>query len=261
MCRLLGIVSAAPYDFNLVLCEAPRSMVKLSREHRDGWGMATHAGTAGTDWSLHRSTLTASDDPTFSELAHQTQGRITIAHVRQKTVGPVRRENTHPFQRGNWVFAHNGTVKDVTWLREQVSELRLGEIRGDTDSELFFAFLLSRLDAAELTTAPVGPATDEVIRSALLEATARSDFGSLDALLSNGEALYVARFGRPLFFLERVPDGRWPGAVESGAVPVARRHCLVVASEPLTDEAWTPLEPGTLLRMQADPEPRSTDLA
>jgi predicted glutamine amidotransferase len=257
MCRLLGIVAAAPYEFNLVLCDAPRSMVMLSHEHRDGWGMALHPGTRGADWAFHKSTRTASDDPEFKKLAHQTQGRVLIAHVRQKTVGPVKPENTHPFQRGRWVFAHNGTIVDVESLRARVSERRLAEMDGDTDSELFFAYLLTRLDAAGLTDEPVDAATDRVVREAVEEATARADFGTLDALLSDGVTLYAMRFGRPLYFLQRVPAEQ---NQDFGAVPIAQRHCLVVASEPLTDEAWTLLEPGTLLRLEAGPVPRLTSL-
>ncbi|MFO0564848.1 MAG: class II glutamine amidotransferase [Polyangiaceae bacterium] len=258
MCRLLGIVAAAPYDFNLVLCDAPRSMVALSHEHRDGWGMALHPGTPSGEWVFHKSTQTASEDPEFGKLAHATQGRVLIAHVRQKTVGPVRAENTHPFRRGRWVFAHNGTLTALEALRREVSESRRAEMDGDTDSELFFAYLLTRLDADGLTHEPVGPKTDEVVRRAVHDATSRGDFGTLDALLSDGVSLYAMRFGRPLYFLKREPATHAPHA---GLVPIVERRCLVVASEPLTDEAWQLLDPGTLLRFEAGPIPLSTRVA
>ena len=71
-----------------------------------------------------------------------------VAHIRKATQGRVALENTHPFVRElwgrYWVFAHNGTIKDQAFLRARTSPARLGELRGETDSELFFAFLLSR---------------------------------------------------------------------------------------------------------------------
>ncbi|QUS47087.1 hypothetical protein [Salmonella enterica] len=41
MCRLLGIVASELTEFGLVLTEAPRCLATLSREHPDGWGIAT----------------------------------------------------------------------------------------------------------------------------------------------------------------------------------------------------------------------------
>ena len=66
--------------------------------------------------------------------------------MRQKTVGPTRLENTHPFVSDGWVFAHNGTIQHQDALRARCSGRRLREITGDTDSELFFAYVLTRLD-------------------------------------------------------------------------------------------------------------------
>jgi glutamine amidotransferase len=173
-------------------------------------------------------------------------------------VGELSTANTHPFRRGNWVFAHNGTVRNVAAVRARTSARRLLELEGDTDSELFFAYLMSRLDDAGLADAPIGPATDAVVREAVLEAVALEDFGTLDALLSNGASLYAMRFGRPLFLLERHPLTAVSSSKEAGEVPIARRHCVVVASEPLTDEPWESLESGSLLRIDPAPEPSVT---
>ncbi len=256
MCRLLGIVTASPYEFGLVLREAPRSMAVLSREHRDGWGIATHAGMRGYGWELHRSVRTADDDPAFAKQAEGARGRVIIAHVRQRTVGALSLANTHPFRQGDWVFAHNGTVKDVGYVAAHASPERLSERAGDTDSELFFAFLLTRLDEADVSQEPASRRTDDVIRRAVLEVTARPDFGSLNFLLSNGTSLYTSRFGRPLHLLERSPavGGELDGAL-SGPVPIDQRRCVAVASEPLTDEPWTPIEQGALLRLEVGRTP------
>jgi len=69
------------------------------------------------------------------------------------------------------------------------------------------------------------------------------------------------RFGRPLYMLERKPGSEAPLVLDGGEVPIGRRHCLVVASEPLTDEGWTPLESGTLLRIDPSPAPHAVSLS
>jgi len=139
MCRLLGIVASEPTEFRIVLKEAPRSMATLSREHRDGWGLAIFDDVPQTGWTLHKGVLCAHEDEQFHRLAVGSRGEVLVAHIRQRTVGHSSLENTHPFHRGRWVFAHNGTIKDLAFLRARSSASRLAEIRGETDSELFFA--------------------------------------------------------------------------------------------------------------------------
>lgn len=256
MCRLLGIAAASPYEFGLVLREAPHSMAMLSREHRDGWGVATHEGVRGYGWTVHKSVRTAEEDPDFAAEARQARGRVLVAHVRQKTVGPRDLQNTHPFVAGDWVFAHNGTVKDLDFVEGHTSSERRVTRRDATDSERFFGYLLTELDARGTNSAE----TDDVVRRAVYTATDRCEFGSLNFLLSNGTSLYAGRFGRPLYLLERTPVGH---VVErgDGAVPITARHCVAVASEPLTDESWTEIAQGTLLRLDVAPEPHWVTLA
>src|SRR3974390_1825079 len=121
MCRLLGIAASEPTNFRIVLREAPRSMAALSREHRDGWGIAVFDDDS-RGWCVEKGAACAREDERFHQLAVGSRGEILISHIRQKTVGDTSLANTHPFERGRWVFAHNGTVKDVGWLRAGTSE-------------------------------------------------------------------------------------------------------------------------------------------
>src|SRR3979411_2012426 len=159
MCRLLGIVASEPTDFKIVLREAPRSMAVLSREHRDGWGIAVFDDDARS-WSVEKGVVCASEDARFHKLAVGSRGELLISHIRRKTVGETALTNTHPFERGRWVFAHNGTVTDVAWVERQASRDRLAEITGETDSEVLFAWLLTRLDEAGVTGQPAPATTD-----------------------------------------------------------------------------------------------------
>lgn len=259
MCRLLGIVASEPTEFAVVLARAPRCLATLSREHPDGWGVAIHDG----DWRLHRGTDRAHEDRRFLDLASESRGHVLVAHVRQKTVGPTRLENTHPFAADGWIFAHNGTVKRTDVLAAGTSKKRRDAVAGDTDSELLFAYLLTRLDEAGLLHLH-----DEDARTA---ATARLDavtselraleIGAFNFLLSDGATCFAHRTGRSLFLLERDPGD--PVREERSVVPgtairtkwTERRRAVLVASERITDEPWREVAEGTFLRIDRTPVP------
>jgi predicted glutamine amidotransferase len=260
MCRLLAISSSESTDFKIVLREAPRSLAALSREHRDGWGIAVFDAGRGA-WTIDRGVLCATEDERFHRLAVGSRGDLLVSHVRQKTVGATSLANTHPFERGGWVFAHNGTIKDVVWLRSRVSPERHAEIEGETDSELLFAWVLTKLDEAGVTLEPASPRTDYALAETTKAARERVDFGAFSFLLSDGATTYAHRFGRSLFLLERTPHdevrarrtSRDGTIVETPWSP--RRSAVFVASERITDEPWQNVAEGMLLRVERTPTP------
>ncbi|HEY6462602.1 MAG TPA: class II glutamine amidotransferase [Polyangiaceae bacterium] len=259
MCRLLGIASSEPTDFRIVLREAPRSLAALSKEHRDGWGLAVYDEAHG--WRLEKGVACAGEDARFHELAVGRRGEVLVSHVRQKTVGETSLVNTHPFASGRWVFAHNGTVKDVAWLQAQTSAARAAEVCGQTDSERLFAWLLTCLDAAGVTASRASPETDRALGAAVRTARARPDFGAFNFVLSDGVTIYAHRFGRTMHLLERGPHD----AVRSRRTSLdgtvletpwsQRRTAIIVGSEKMTDEPWQPIEEGMLLRVERTPVP------
>jgi predicted glutamine amidotransferase len=255
MCRLVGIVASEPTEFGLCLNTAERSLAALSREHPDGWGIAIHSH----EWRVHKGIERAYEDRRFHEVAARSRGHMLIAHIRQKTVGPTRVENTHPFERDGWVFAHNGTLTDLPAVRDRSSSRRLGEVTGDTDSELLFAFLLSRLDAHG-AHASKKDAT-RVLATATTELRDRK-VGAFNFLLSNGEVTFVHRFGRTLFLLERGPGDPvrerrdLMGSTMLVTRWTSRRRAILVASERITNEPWQEVPEGSFFRVDREPAPR-----
>lgn len=61
-----------------------------------------------------------------------------IGHCRQKSVGQVTKDNTHPFEYEEngcrWIFAHNGTIKNIEDLAKKYDTPRG---IGETDSQTF----------------------------------------------------------------------------------------------------------------------------
>jgi glutamine amidotransferase len=260
MCRLVGVVVNQETDFRLSLREAPRSLATLSREHPHGWGVAVY--DARTGWSLTRNTACAVEDARFHETAAGSRGEMLIGHIRRRTVGPISVENTHPFQQGRWVFAHNGTINALEFLEDNTSPERRAQVRGQTDSELFFAFLLTRLDEAVPVEGASHGATDEVLTRTMREVTSVHAFGACNFLLSDGEVLYAFRWGRTLYLLEREPRDAVRTereSLETGAVLetpwTQSRRAVLVASEALTDEPWHEIAEGALVRVERGAEP------
>jgi glutamine amidotransferase len=260
MCRLIGIAANEATEFRIVLREAPRSLAFLSREHRDGWGIAVFDADASS-WQVEKGVVCAGEDERFHRLAVGTRGHLLVSHIRQKTIGDTSLANTHPFKRAGWVFAHNGTVKDVAWLRASASPERLAEIEGQTDSELLFAWVLTRLDEAGVTASKVSRDTDRAVASAARAARERPEFGAFNFLLSDGTATYAHRFGRTMFLLEKGPGDAVVANRESRDGTViqtpwsASRTAVFVASERINDEAWQTIEDGALLCVERLPTP------
>jgi glutamine amidotransferase len=264
MCRLLGIVASHPTEFRVVLREAPRSLFALSLEHRDGWGVAMHEQGA---WSVHKNTDCAARCARYDALASRGKASLLIAHIRQKTVGGTSLANTHPFAQGPWVFAHNGTMKDMAVLARGTSAARAAEVQGDTDSERLFAFLLTRIDETGGSAREI----ERTLHDACRALRAVAGVGAFNFVLSDGETLFAHRFGRSLYLLERAPEPlrasipaplRESGSrlsIEPGWRP--RTSAVLIASERLTDEAWTEIADGTLLAVRRDRAPAARRVA
>lgn len=281
MCRLLGVVAGETTPFGFALARAPRSLAALSPEHPDGWGLAVHA--RGHGWDVHRQPACAGADDRFGALAAGARGEILVSHIRKKTVGPTRLENTHPFTRDGWVFAHNGTIAESSVLAAETSRRRAAEVTGDTDSERYFAWLLSAIDAVDAVDAVGASASAPSVRSlgehprsarragierALVDAVAGlrrwPHLGPWNFLLSDGEVLYAHRLGRALFVLERGAshERRRSGGARAACAgtPSAngdrRRSAAIVASEATTDEPFREVPEGTLIAVRTGPRPR-----
>ncbi len=241
MCRLFGVVSRHVEPHTEPLATAPKSLAALSPDHPHGWGIAAHDGK---NWAVHKSPTCAQEDPAFRALAAEIRGRVVLAHVRKATVGNTNLVNTHPFRRDAWVFAHNGTIADVAWLDRRTSQSRRRETTGDTDSERFFAFLMTALDEVGATKGSrraARGAAHGALAQALVAATSRSHFGAVNFLLSDGDVLYAHRFGRSL----HVSTG--PGVIR-------------VASEAPHEASWQEVPERSLLCMQGGAVPIVTPI-
>jgi glutamine amidotransferase len=237
MCRLFGQHAHPDHDLCDPLCSAENALRFQSHLHPHGWGIGWYEGGRPR---VRRGLLPAHADRAFLRAARAARARVVVAHVRDASVGPVSRENTHPFARGPWLFAHNGTVAGFRRLRrvreglaaEILPSLR-GARRGDTDSEVCFHLFLTRLSPG----AREGGASLDEVRRALAETVEivrrvadrpGRPPSSLNLLVSDGRLLAACRRGRTLH-------------AAAGAGP---RRTFVIASEVIGDAPWREVPEG-----------------
>lgn len=157
MCRLFIYACERPTPAAEVLGEDTyRRFRQLARLHRDGWGMAwlsPHDGLGGAEDGLiveregsiaaARSLTPADHDPDFDTLARRPLGRAGMVHLRWATAGlDVTAANTHPFLADGWAFAHQGSIPTPERVEAGLEPAWASRLRGKTDSERYFLYLL-----------------------------------------------------------------------------------------------------------------------
>ncbi|BDT67547.1 putative glutamine amidotransferase YafJ [Comamonadaceae bacterium OS-1] len=263
MCELLAVSTSEPAQLTFSLQTLAARGSARGGVH-DGWGVAFYQGV---DVALFREPRAAGDSALVRYL--ETQGPSTtlgISHIRHATRGAVQFANTQPFVRelgGHaHVFAHNGTLVDF----QASPAMALGGYRpvGQTDSEHAFCALLARLHT--LWAGAASPPPLEA-RMALLVAFAADmrALGPANFLYSDGDTLFahghrrIHADGEPaeppgLWLLERVCMSAAPPPAHQDGVAIeadAEEHdALLIASVPLTGEAWRPLAEGALVAVR-----------
>jgi glutamine amidotransferase len=242
MCRLFGVAASAPIDICFELLDAANPVVVQSEAHDSGWGIAYYGnGEAHVERFPHA----AHADPGFPEAAKAVSS-LFVVHVRRATVGGLKPENTHPFQRGPYTYCHNGTILQPNDL----VELSDRKPSGETDSERFFNLLMTLLDPDDV----VGS-----LRRTVEAVCERSRFSALNFLFSDGERLYAYRLGLyELNWLVRNLDLDADTRTHYHLHLERPRgeHVVLVSSEKLTeDEPWGEFRQDELLICDpADPD-------
>jgi predicted glutamine amidotransferase len=255
MCRLFGM-SSAPQRVGAVfwLLQAPDSLSEQSRRDPDGTGLGFYdaSGTA----HVHKAPIAAYRDRAFAEDARRVESATFVAHVRYASTGALLERNTHPFLQRGRLFAHNGVIEGLDALDRHLGD-DLDLVRGDTDSERFFA-LITRETAAHGGDVGAG------IEHAARWIAENLPVFALNLVLVTPEELWALRYPdtHELYVLER-GTGRHLEHSGSGGRLRVRSHDLadtpavVVASERLDDNpAWRDLGSGELLHV--GPGPRAT---
>ncbi|MBD65379.1 MAG: class II glutamine amidotransferase [Halobacteriovoraceae bacterium] len=144
MCRLFGFKSVINSQVHSSLIHAENALVEQSIKHPDGWGVAYYLEDVP---HVIKSMDKAIDDHIFERVSGVVSSKTVVAHIRKATHGEKTILNSHPFQYGRWIFAHNGNLKNFDSYRQNLLDKIDPELRrfvlGTTDSEIIFFLILS----------------------------------------------------------------------------------------------------------------------
>ncbi|MBI2349561.1 MAG: class II glutamine amidotransferase [Deltaproteobacteria bacterium] len=117
----------------------------------DGFGIGWYAKEIDPDPGVFVSVRHAWNDRNLRYIAPKIRSDCIFAHVRAASHGEVSETNCHPFHYRQYLFMHNGNIDGFhhvkRFLRRRLSDEVYEWIRGQTDSEHFFALLLENLGA------------------------------------------------------------------------------------------------------------------
>jgi glutamine amidotransferase len=156
MCRLMAY-KGTPIIIDKLLYQPKNSLINQSFHAReieeplngDGFGVGWYVPELNYEPITYVSVNPAWNNRNLRNLAPKIKTDCMIAHVRAASVGDVSESNCHPFQYKNILMAHNGGVEDFgkikRHIRNPLSDDLYNWIKGQTDSEHLFAFLLNNL--------------------------------------------------------------------------------------------------------------------
>jgi predicted glutamine amidotransferase len=228
------------------LLDAPDSLSVQSHREPDGTGLGWFDGQGGAHVS--KQAHAAYSDRRFAREAREVSATTFVAHVRFASTGALEVRNTHPFEQDGRLFAHNGVIEDLPALEAQLGDdLRL--VKGDTDSERFFALITREISAHDGDVhAGIAAACSWVAASLPVFA--------MNFVLATEGGLWALRYPQthPLYILERAPGEPLRHESSLGtrvrAEQGASRPLVVLASERMdSDPGWRMLEPGELVHI------------
>jgi len=245
MCELFGLSANREVSISFTW----RGFLKRGERNYDGWGVAWYTGDG---LCMVKEPRPSTKSPVARLLVDGIRGSIVISHVRFATHGKVSYVNTHPFARElygrEWVFAHNGSVKEIMYRDEFAP--RLYTPCGKTDSEYAFCYMMDHLKM-------MGTAVNSIImlsKAIWKMANKIGKYGKFNFLLSNGRFLfaYMNIAGTLHYVVRRPPHSGYVHLVDEDfsikleEIKDPSEIAALIATKPLTDEKWREFEPNTL---------------
>ena len=265
MCRWLAY-SGGPIALSELIFDTQHSIVDQSLAAHSSV-QTTNGDGFGVGWydqlehpGMYKHTQPAWNDPNLRDLCTHTQSHLFIAHVRAATGTAIQQSNCHPFRHDNWLFVHNGSIREAAKLRRELA-LQLGEdlfsrIGGTTDSELMFYLALhfGMNEDVYGGVARMAGFIEQVGKKLGVDNPLQMTLG-----IADGERLHAFRYSserktRTLFYSSDI-------AAIRDLVPPDRRHHLdkvgddarTIVSEPFSDlpEMWQEIPESTYLQIEA----------
>lgn len=266
MCRLLAYLGS-PVVVDKLLYEPKNSLINQSINAKeieeplngDGFGIGWYVPELDDEPVTFVSVNPAWSNRNLRKLAPKIKTECFIAHVRAASVGEVSESNCHPFQYRNLLMMHNGGVENFSrikrTIRQPLTDDLYNWIKGQTDSEHLFAFLLNHLYS--VTPQTVNPETvmdafEKTFRDLkkIMAENGIEEAAYLNMMVTDGNFFVGTRYTtdprlEPLT-LYHSEGGRYvvEDGISSMKAPEDDDHAVLIVSEKLTEENhWTPIPP------------------
>ena len=267
MCRIFGFRSILKSSVHSSLINADNALSIQSVDHPNGWGVAHYVGGSP---HLIKSDRSAMNCDIFKQVSGVVSSNTVLAHIRKSTIGDVSVLNTHPFQYGKWVFAHNGNINNFELKKDElfsmVSQNLAPFVLGSTDSELIFLIILSELEKMVPMDSPSTPyallesaccnSINKIISciGSLSNDTDPPESNFLTFTMTDGSNMIAFHGGKNLHYStykSKCPDRDscdFFGQSCEAPPETSKINHLLISSEPLSGEnIWQELKKGTLI--------------
>jgi predicted glutamine amidotransferase len=277
MCRLFGFRSVINSQVHSSLLSAENALNYQSQKHPDGWGVAYFQEGIP---HLIKSTHSAFQCEIFKKVSAVVASQTVLAHIRKATWGTNATLNSHPFQYGRWVFAHNGNIKNFDLLKNEIKSWISPQLKryilGDTDSETLFFYFLSEIQKHHSLENPNIDQSHlhQILRDALVKIlnltgpmsivdsslVPNNSENHLTFLLSSGPVMLGFHGGLDLYFCthknkcpERDSCSSFSPVCERQAKEGESVNHLIFASEKLSGvNVWSKLNPFEMISVGQD---------
>ncbi len=209
MCRLLAY-RGHPIVLNTLLYEPYNSLIHQSYHalerhdpvNGDGFGVGWYAPEVNPEPAVFKSIRPAWNNLNLRSLAPRIRSSCLLAHVRAASAGAVTEANCHPFTYRHLLMMHNGNIEGFAHIKRELcnrlDDTAFGWIKGETDSEHFFALFLTHLKKRD-----AAPSVDDA-RQALIDAIrelkdifkVKNNTGDfyVNLVVSNGQWMIATRY-------------------------------------------------------------------
>ncbi|KTD66281.1 class II glutamine amidotransferase [Legionella spiritensis] len=208
MCRLVAYLGDKVL-LEEVLVKPANSIIMQSLHARetdvptngDGFGLGWYAHHISKEPALFKSISPAWNDQNLLHLTAKVESTCFFAHVRAASEGGVTHYNCHPFIHREWMLIHNGGIADFMPVKRHLRHLLDDDIynwiKGETDSEHFFALFLQLAKEKDLSqlsvAADVFQATIEKV-NALVAQFGTQDDSYFNICITDGRRLLATRY-------------------------------------------------------------------
>ncbi len=230
----------------------------------DGFGLGWYVPEVSAEPCLFTSVTPAWANQNLRRIASKTTSTCIFAHVRAATAGlEVNDLNCHPFQFGQYLWMHNGSIGDFRnikrTLRKGLKDEYYHAVHGTTDSEHAFALFLNYLpDTRKQISGKVLADTLAKTVSHISTLSQQSSVATklvLNFAVTDGRSVVASRFSTnddpaSLYLCSGEEYGCRDGACQ--VVSGKKKRFVIIASEPITKhrEQWTRIPEHHLVLLQ-----------